>query len=57
MAVTAAVSKGNKVFASTTDGSVKGGAAGATVSGHVETAWTFDTAASAAGDLAIITKH
>ena len=57
VAVTAAVTKGQKVFASTTDGSVKGGAAGATVSGHVETAWTFDTAASAAGDLAIITKH
>lgn len=57
VAVTAAVTKGQKVFASTTDGSVKGGAAGATVSGHVETAWTFDTDASAAGDLAIITKH
>ena len=56
VAVTAAVTKGQKVFASTTDGSVKGGAAGATVSGHVETAWTFDTSAGA-GEIAIITKH
>jgi hypothetical protein len=53
---TAAVTKGNKVFASTTDGSVKGGAAGATVSGHVETEWVFDTSAGS-GELAIITKH
>ena len=56
VAVTAAVTKGQKVFASTTDGSVKGGAAGATVSGHVETGWVFDTAAGS-GELAIITKH
>ena len=53
---TASVTKGQKVFASTTDGSVKGGAAGATVSGHVETGWVFDTAAGS-GELAIITKH
>ena len=56
VAVTAAVTKGQKVFASTTDGSVKGGAAGATVSGHVETEWVFDTSAGS-GELAIITKH
>ena len=34
---TANVTKGNKVFASTSDGSVKGGSAGATVASHVET--------------------
>lgn len=53
---TADVTKGQKVFASTTDGSVKGGSAGATVSGHAETDWVFDTSASS-GELAIITKH
>ena len=53
---TADVTKGQKVFASTTNGSVKGGSAGATVSGHVETEWTFDTSAEA-GEIAIITKH
>ena len=54
--VTANVTKGQKVFASTTDGSVKGGSAGATVSDHVETNWEFATSASS-GDLAIITNH
>ena len=54
--VTANVTKGQKVFASTTDGSVKGGSAGATVSGHVETNWEFATSASS-GDKAIITNH
>ena len=34
---TANVTKGNKVFASTSNGSVKGGSAGATVASHVET--------------------
>ena len=56
VAPTADVTKGQKVFASTTDGSVKGGAAGATVSGHVETNWAFDTSAGA-GEIAIITNH
>ena len=53
---TASVTKGQAVFASTTDGSVKGGTAGATVEGYVETGWVFDTAAGS-GELAIITKH
>lgn len=56
VAPTADSTKGQKVFASTTDGSVKGGTAGATVTGFVETDWTFDTSADA-GELAIITKH
>lgn len=53
---TADVTKGNKVFASLTDGSVKGGAAGATVSGHVETNWVFETSA-ASGEIAVISNH
>lgn len=54
--VTADVTKGQKVFASTTDGSVKGGSAGASVAGHVETNWEFATSASS-GDTAIIVNH
>lgn len=58
VAPTADVTKGQKVFASTTNGSVKGGSAGATVSGHVETNWVFETSADAdAGELAIISNH
>lgn len=58
VAPTADVTKGQKVFASTTNGSVKGGSAGATVAGHVETNWVFETSADAdAGELAIITNH
>lgn len=56
VAPTADVTKGQKVFASTTDGSVQGGTAGATVSGHVETEWVFATSAEA-GEIAVITKH
>ena len=51
----ASVTKGQKVFASTTNGSVKGGSAGATVSGHVETDFEFVTSA-AAGEIAIISN-
>lgn len=58
VAPTADVTKGQKVFASTTNGSVKGGSAGATVSGHVETNWVFETTADAdANELAIISNH
>lgn len=56
VAVTADVTKGQKVFANTTTGAVKGGSAGATVADHVETNWTFDTSASSGG-IAIITNH
>lgn len=56
VAVTADVTKGQKVFANTTTGAVKGGSAGATVSNHVETNWVFDTSASSGG-IAIITNH
>ena len=52
----ASVTKGQKVFASLTTGAVSGAAAGATVSGSVETNWTFDTSAGA-GEIAIITNH
>lgn len=48
--------KGQKVFASTTNGTIKGGTAGATVSGHVETNWVFETSADA-GEIAIISNH
>ena len=53
---TANVTKGQKVFANTSTGAVKGGNAGATVSSHVETNWTFETTASS-GEIAIITNH
>lgn len=53
---TADSTKGQVVFASLTDGSVKGGTAGATVSGYVETGWVFATSA-VAGEIAVITKH
>ena len=56
VAVTADVTKGQKVFANTTTGAVKGGSAGATVSNHVETNWVFDTSASSGG-IAIISNH
>lgn len=56
VAVTADVTKGQKVFANTTTGAVKGGSAGATVSDHVETNWVFDTSASSGG-IAIISNH
>ena len=38
---------GQKVFASNTDGSVKTGAAGATITGYTETGWYVDSAANA----------
>ena len=43
----AAVTAGQKVFASTTDGSLTGAAAGATVSGSVETNWVIRESAAA----------
>jgi len=46
---------GQKVFASTTDGTVKTGAAGATVAGYVETKWTV-ASAGAANELIKITS-
>lgn len=52
----AAVTKGQKVFASLTTGAVSGAAAGAEVSGSVETNWVFATSAEA-GDIAIISNH
>lgn len=54
-AVSADVTIGQKVFASTTDGTIKGGATGATVEGYVETDFKFSTAA-ASGALAIISN-
>lgn len=50
------VTKGQKVFASLTDGSVSGGSAGATVSGSIETNWVFVTSAEE-GDIAIISNY
>lgn len=46
---TAAVTIGQKVFASLTDGSISGAAAGATVSGSVETDWQVDNYDSQSG--------
>lgn len=54
--VAEAVTKGQKVFASTTDGTVSGGTAGASVGGFVETDWTFVTSADANG-IAIISNY
>ena len=47
---------GQKVFASTTDGSIAAGAAGATVAGHVETPWYVEIA-GAAGEVIMISRH
>lgn len=52
----AEVTKGQKVFANLTTGAVSGAAAGATVSGSIETNWAFATSAEA-GEIAIITNH
>lgn len=46
---------GQKVFASTTDGTIATGAAGATVAGHVETDW-YVSQGAAVGDLVIISS-
>ena len=47
--------KGQKVFVSTLNGTLKGGTAGATVSNHVETNWVFMTSADS-GEIAIISN-
>ena len=47
--------KGQKVFVNTTNGTLKGGTAGATVSNHVETNWVFMTSADS-GEIAIISN-
>jgi hypothetical protein len=46
---------GQKVFSSTTDGTIATGAAGATVAGHVETDW-YVAQGAAVGDLVIISS-
>lgn len=53
--VSSDVKVGQKVFASATDGTIKGGDAGAEVDGYTETKFTFSTAA-ANGMLAIISN-
>lgn len=50
-----AVTKGQKVFADTTTGAVKAGAAGGTVSGAVETDFYFVTSAGA-GEISVISN-
>lgn len=50
------VTKGQKVFAVLADGTVKGGTAGGSVGGAVETDWAFATSAEA-GEIAIITNY
>ena len=52
----AAVTKGQKVFANLTTGAVTGAAAGATVTGAVETNWIFITSAGA-GETSKISNH
>lgn len=54
--VAAAVTAGQKVFASLTDGTVSGGAAGATVSGSIETPFYF-VEDGAADDIVIISSN
>lgn len=51
----AAVTKGQKVFASLTTGAVSGGTAGATVDGAVETDFYFVTSAGA-GEISVISN-
>ena len=51
----AAVTKGQKVFASLTTGAVSGGTAGATVEGAVETDFYFVTSAGA-GEISVISN-
>ena len=48
-----AATQGQKAFASTPDGTIQPGAAGATISGYEETPWFF-TSAAAVGELASI---
>ena len=50
------VTVGMKVFASTTDGTIKAGAAGGTVSGAVETDWAFMQAGDE-GDIVVISNY
>lgn len=56
VSVAAAVTKGQKVFANTKDGSVSGAAAGATVTDAAETDWAFATSAGK-DEIAIITNY
>ena len=51
-----AATGGQKVYANTADGSIAADNAGATVAGHVETAWSVETA-GAAGELIMISRH
>ena len=53
---TANSTKGQKVFVNTTNGTIKGGTAGATVSNHVETNWVFLTDADA-NEIGIISNQ
>lgn len=55
VAVTAAVTKGQKVFVNNTTGAISGAAAGGTVSGATETDWFFATTA-AKDEIAIISN-
>ncbi|SFN29464.1 hypothetical protein SAMN05216516_1059 [Izhakiella capsodis] len=50
-----AATEGQKVFASVTDGTIATGAAGATVTGHVETDW-YVSQGAVVGDLVIISS-
>ena len=52
----ATVTVGKKVFANTTDGTIKVGDAGDTVSGAVETDWAYVTAGNK-GDIVIISNY
>lgn len=54
--VSESVTAGQKVFASTTDGTVKAGTAGSTVSGAVETDWAFMQAGDE-GDIVVISNY
>lgn len=56
VAVTAAVTKGQKVFVNNTTGAISGGTAGGTVASSTETDWAFVTDADANG-IAIISNY
>lgn len=54
--VSESVTVGMKVFANTTDGTIKAGTAGGTVSGAVETDWAF-VQAGEEGDIVVISNY
>lgn len=55
VSLTTVSTQGQKIFASNTDGTMQSGAAGATIAGYTETAWTV-TLGGASGTLIVMSK-